>query len=119
VSSTRPPRQRPIAASPSQTITRGTVGCQGRPRERRTVGSQHWRGKECDGGTEHWPCGHQNCERIRSRDLGSHSLNVLGQPVSNAIPSAAQNVRDMLAALWKGIKDLVPINWNNYFYRHH
>jgi F0F1-type ATP synthase membrane subunit b/b' len=46
-------------------------------------------------------------------------LNLLGQPISNAIPSAAQNVRDMLAALRKGIKDLVPINWNNYFYRHH
>ena len=46
-------------------------------------------------------------------------LNVLGQPVSSAIPSTAQNVRDMLAALRNGIRDLVPNNWNNYFYHHH
>jgi hypothetical protein len=45
-------------------------------------------------------------------------LNVLGRPISNAIPSAAQNVRDMLAGLWNGIKDLVPHNWNDYFYHH-
>jgi hypothetical protein len=35
-------------------------------------------------------------------------LNLLGQPISNAIPSAAQNARDMLTGLWNGIKDLVP-----------
>jgi hypothetical protein len=46
-------------------------------------------------------------------------LNLLGQPISNAIPSAGQNVRDLLAALWNSIKDLVPNNWNNYFYHHH
>jgi len=45
-------------------------------------------------------------------------LNLLGHPISNAIPSAAQNVRDMLAALWNGIKDLVPHNWDNYYYHH-
>jgi hypothetical protein len=46
-------------------------------------------------------------------------LNLLGQPISNAIPSAAQSARDMLAALRNGTKDLVPNNWNNYFYHHH
>jgi len=46
-------------------------------------------------------------------------LNLLGQPISNAIPSAAQNTRDLLAGLWNGVKDLVPNNWNNYFYHHH
>ena len=46
-------------------------------------------------------------------------LNLLGQPISNAIPSAAQNTRDMLAGLWNGIKDLVPHNGNSYFYHHH
>ena len=46
-------------------------------------------------------------------------LNLLGHPISNAIPSAAQNVRDMLAALWNGIKDLIPNNWTDYYYRHH
>jgi hypothetical protein len=46
-------------------------------------------------------------------------LNLLGQPISNAIPSAAQNTRDMLTELWNGIKDLVPNNWNNYFHHHH
>ncbi len=46
-------------------------------------------------------------------------LNLLGQPIANAIPSAAQNVRDVLAGLWAGIKDLVPTNWNNYYYHHH
>ncbi|MCA1836077.1 MAG: hypothetical protein LC721_07045 [Actinobacteria bacterium] len=45
-------------------------------------------------------------------------LNLLGPPISDAIPSAAQNARDMLAGLWTGIKDLVPQNWNTY-YRHH
>ena len=46
-------------------------------------------------------------------------LNLLGQPIANAIPSAAQNVRDLLTELWNGIKDLVPNNWRNYYYHHH
>jgi hypothetical protein len=46
-------------------------------------------------------------------------LNLLGQPISNAIPSAAQNTRDIIDGLWNGIKDIVPNNWNNYFYHHH
>ena len=46
-------------------------------------------------------------------------LNLLGQPIANAIPSAAQNVRDVLSELWNGIKDLVPNNWSNYYYHHH
>jgi hypothetical protein len=46
-------------------------------------------------------------------------LNLLGQPIANAIPSAAQNVRDVLAELWNGIKDLVPNNWSNYYRHHH
>ena len=45
-------------------------------------------------------------------------LNLLGPPISDAIPSAAQNTRDMLAGLWSGVKDLVPNNWNTYS-RHH
>jgi hypothetical protein len=45
-------------------------------------------------------------------------LNLLGPPISDAIPSAAQNTRDMLAGLWTGIKDLVPQNWNTYYHRH-
>jgi hypothetical protein len=46
-------------------------------------------------------------------------LNLLGQPISSALPSAAQNTRDMLSGLWNGVKDLIPNNWNNHFYRHH
>jgi hypothetical protein len=46
-------------------------------------------------------------------------LNLLGPPISDAIPSAAQNTRDMLAGLWNGIKDLVPQNWGNYYNHHH
>jgi hypothetical protein len=46
-------------------------------------------------------------------------LNLLGQPISNAIPSAAQNVRDILAESWNGIKDLIPNNWNSYYHHHH
>jgi hypothetical protein len=45
-------------------------------------------------------------------------LNLLGPPISDAIPSAAQNTRDMLAGLWTGIKDLVPQNWNTSYHRH-
>jgi hypothetical protein len=43
-------------------------------------------------------------------------LNLLGHPISNAIPSAAQNVRDMISGLWEGVKDIVP---DNYYYHHH
>ena len=43
-------------------------------------------------------------------------LNLLGQPISNAIPSAAQNVRDMISGLWEGVKNIVP---DNYYYHHH
>jgi hypothetical protein len=46
-------------------------------------------------------------------------LNLLGNPISNAIPSAAQAVGDMLAALWSGIKYFIPNGWNNYYYYHH
>ena len=46
-------------------------------------------------------------------------LNLLGPPISDAIPSAAQNTRDMLVGLWNGIKDIVPNNWNTYYSRHH
>jgi hypothetical protein len=46
-------------------------------------------------------------------------LNLLGQPIANAIPSAAQNTRDVLAELWNGIKDLVPHDWHDYYYHHH
>lgn len=42
-------------------------------------------------------------------------LNLLGQPIANALPSAAQNFTDMLYALWNGVKSLVP---NNYYYHH-
>jgi hypothetical protein len=42
-------------------------------------------------------------------------LNLLGQPISSAIPSAAQNVRDMIGGLWEGVKNIVP---NNYYYHH-
>jgi hypothetical protein len=37
-----------------------------------TVGSRHWQGRECDGGTEHWPFGYQDCERLRGCDLNPY-----------------------------------------------
>jgi hypothetical protein len=46
-------------------------------------------------------------------------LNLLGPPISDAIPSAAQNTRDMLVGLWNGVKDIVPNNWNTYYTHHH
>lgn len=42
-------------------------------------------------------------------------LNLLGHPISQALPSAAQNFTDMLYALWDGIKGLVPHD----YYHHH
>jgi hypothetical protein len=42
-------------------------------------------------------------------------LNLLGAPISRALPSAAQNFSDMLYALWDGVKGLVP----NDYYHHH
>jgi hypothetical protein len=43
-------------------------------------------------------------------------LNLLGAPISNALPSAAQNFSNMLYALWDGVKGLVP---NDYYTYHH
>jgi hypothetical protein len=34
--------------------------------------------RECDGGTEHWPFGHQSRELLRGLDFDSHSLEPAG-----------------------------------------
>lgn len=44
-------------------------------------------------------------------------LNLLGGPISYAIPSAAENLRAMLNGLWQGAKNIVPDNFYNNFYR--
>jgi hypothetical protein len=42
-------------------------------------------------------------------------LNLLGQPISDALPSAAQNLREMLRGLWEGIKGVIPGNYTRHW----
>jgi hypothetical protein len=45
-------------------------------------------------------------------------LNLLGQPISSAIPSAADNLRDMIGGLWQGVKNVVPNNFYHHQYQY-